>query len=333
MNFGKINSVIIMGGGMLVSNFAIELKKNNFEVMVVTSPRQVFEDKKFHNVLKDNNISFLISENISTESKVIEKITNNTLGISVGASWILKKEFIEKFNGKLLNIHGARLPRDRGGGNFSWLALQSKRLGYCLIHKLDQGIDTGEIVKISEFYYPPECRIPIQYKEYYLQQNENFLKEFIGEIKEEKDFDTIKQPEYLSTYWPRLSTEHNGLINWNWNLKQIEQFICAFDEPYMGASTFIDDKKVFVKNCMISTDDGIFHPYQKGLIYRKTTEAFFVATEDGSLIIKKIVDEKGNDMVEELKVGDRLFTSIEHLEKAQKFRPIYTSKGLKENPE
>jgi len=332
MKFGKIDHVLIMGGGMLITNFAIELIKNDFKVTIVTSKRQIDENEEFFQSLRENNLTYVISENISSETEILEQITITTLGISYGSPWILKKEFIDRFQGKILNIHGARLPRDRGGATFSWLPLQSKKLGYCLIHKLTEVIDSGEVIKVREFLYPPECRIPIQYKKHYEKQNKEFLNEFIREIKNEAEFNVINQPEHLSTYWPRISTEFNGLINWNWKLREIEQFICAFDEPYKGASTFINKKKVFLKSCMIDFDDGIFHPFQKGLIYKKSSNSIFIATEDGTLIINKIFNEKGDEIFDEIKIGDRMFTPNEHLEKASTFRPIYTTSGLKEKP-
>ena len=36
----------------------------------------------------------------------------------------------------------------------------------------------------------------------------------------------------LSQYWPRLSTETHGWIDWNWNLVNIYRFCCAFSFPY-----------------------------------------------------------------------------------------------------
>jgi len=45
-------------------------------------------------------------------------ITKDDICISVGASWILTKEQIEGKN--IYNLHGTRLPRDRGGTIFSW---------------------------------------------------------------------------------------------------------------------------------------------------------------------------------------------------------------------
>ena len=72
----------------------------------------------------------------------------------------------------------------------------------------------------------------------------------------------MDQLEYLSIYWPRLSTEHHGYVDWSWSLKDIERFICAFDEPYPGASTYIGSRKVHLKEGYADFNDGLFHPFQ-----------------------------------------------------------------------
>ena len=202
-------------------------------------------------------------------------------------------------------------------------------MGCCLIHQVDEGIDTGPIIKYKEFLYPIWCRVPKDYLQVYVEQNRGFLREFFEEVRNQKDFRYIEQPEYLSTYWPRLSTEHHGYLDWNWRLRQIERFICAFDDPFKGASTFINGNRVFLKNCFVSFNDGVFHPYQTGMIYRKSADLLFVATEDGTLVIGSVTDENGEVVMAEIPLGDRFYTPLECLEKARQFRAIYTPKGLK----
>ena len=114
-------------------------------------------------------------------------------------------------------------------------------------------------------------------------------------------------------------------------MKDIERFICAFDAPYNGARTFINDgSKVILKRCFVSNKDGTFHPFQKGMIYRISDKLIFVATEEGSLVISQIFDFEGRDIFKEIKCGDRFFTPSEYLEKAKQYRAKYLPEGIKE---
>lgn len=338
MKFGKIDNFILLGGGSLATKLIMKLKKYNHKVSLITGQRNLKEEISdlqkisFERFLKENKINYIVSKNVNEDPNVHNEITSNSLGISLGAPWILSANFIEKFGGKLLNVHGTRLPQNRGGATWSWQILQNNNLGYCLIHILEPGIDTGPIVKYKEFFYPSYCRTPKEFQEYYINQNLEFLLDFFKQVLNNVDFVITNQSEYFSTYWPRLATEYHGFIDWNWTLEEIELFIRAFDEPYQGASTFIKDKHVFVKNCYINFNDGRFHPFQQGIVYRKNNESIFVATKNGTLIVRNIVDEKGKSFINQINLGDRFYTPLKFLERAKKFRALYTSDGLKDIP-
>ncbi|MFC1821071.1 hypothetical protein ACFL9T_00050 [Thermodesulfobacteriota bacterium] len=330
MNFGIPNKVILFGGGKLLSLFLFILDKHGLESLFVTSKRHAKEivdgDLTLEEFLIKNKKKFIITNNIN-DKRIISEITDKTLGISSGAAWIFKPEFIDRFKGRLLNSHGSRLPQDRGAGDFSWRIMRREPICAVLLHKIDSGIDTGDIIKYEEYIFP-SCRKPIDYQEYSRKKYLLFLDEFINEILEGKNFNCIKQQDSFSTYFPRLNTDTHGFINWDWTVEEIESFICAFDEPYKGASTFINDKRIWLKECYLTESDGMFHPFQSGIIYRITDYGLFVAARGGSIVIKKVEDEKGNSMLEEIELGSRFHTPVEYLEKAKMFRAVYTPDGL-----
>ena len=337
MNFGIVDQYILFGGGPLLCLTAGKLKQDSFSVFVVTSERHSVEQitingnsNKLIQTLKNDDIDFDISKNPSQDSRILNRITENTIGISFGAAWIFKKQFINRFNGRLLNCHGSRLPQDRGGGGFSWRILRDDRTGVSLIHQIVPEVDAGNIILFNEYIFPNSCRYPIDYQTHSTTQYQALLNTFFALVKNEKSFELIAQQEYLSSYWPRLTTDVHGYVDWNWTLKEIERFICAFDDPYDGASTFLNDKKVRLMKCHSSINDGVFHPFQKGLIYRITGGNICVATEEGTLLINEVLDEDGVDMKQRIRVGDRLYTPMKYLEEAKQFRAMYTPKGLKE---
>jgi len=331
MNFGKIDHYILFGGGKLLCLTALQLQKEFFSVFVVTSERHSTEPiiinnntTSFADFLQNNNIDYVISEDVSRDSMVINKITKHTAGISFGAAWIFSKQFIDILEGRLVNCHGARLPQDRGAGGFSWRILRSERVGVCLIHQIDEGIDTGDIILFEEYFYPHCCRYPIDYQAFSVVKYQNLLKKFCYLLKREKTFQPVAQPEYLSSYWPRLSTDIHGYIDWCWDLKSIERFTCAFDDPYKGASTFLNNKRVRLKKCYSSSNDGVFHPFQKGFIYRITEETIFVSAEQGTLLVNSVLNENGYDIKKSIRVGQRFYTPAKYIEEAKGYEAIYT---------
>lgn len=330
----KIEKIVLLGGGNVLINISLWLIKKNIPVKVITSLRhseEVIDGLKFSCLLAKNNIPFLITEDVSSV-KSIDFIgdTENVFALSLGAAWIFKKTFIKNvFNDLLFNVHSTRLPQNRGGGGFSWQVMNGSRFGFCQLHLIDGGIDTGPLVLSEEFLYPQYCRIPFDFEQVLQEKNFNFIKKFILKIWEKPlDIQISPQAEYFSTYWPRLNTDINGWIDWNYSVTDLERFICAFDDPYAGAQSCINGKEVRIKKVSVDCSDGIFHSYQRGIVYRKNDDWICVASIGGSLIIEGLEDQEANKILSEVNVGDRFITPTVKLEKAFG-RVVYTPNGLK----
>ena len=334
INFGDINKVILFGGGLFLRDVAKQLSNSGYEVVVFSAPRHLKEQWEGGRTLKEllikDGIDFYEVEGISTNKKVLSNITDKTLGLSLGAAWIFKEQFIQLFNGRLINMHGTRLPQNRGGGGFTWQILGKNKLGYCLVHQVFPGIDNGDIVKYKEFIYPALCQIPQDFIDYHNQKSIIFFKDFMSQVKAKNDFKVVGQPEYLSMYWPRLNTKNHAFIDWSWLLEHVETFINAFDAPYGGAATFINGQKVFLKGCQVDYNDGSFHPFQQGIIYRKMEDEILVSVNEGTLIINKVLNEDGKGVQDELRLGERFYTPLKYLEQAKMFKAVYTPMGLKD---
>ncbi len=109
-----------------------------------------------------------------------------------------------------------------------------------------------------------------------------------------------------SFYWPRLNTDLDGFIMWNWTAKQIVDFCNAFDEPFAGASSYVKKSRVRLKNVETDDSDIYFHPYQYGLLYRKNENSIWIACKDGGIKVNNVITEE--NVV--LKLGDRFTTFI-----------------------
>jgi len=331
----KIDRVLLLGGGSLLISLAKWCKSEGIPISVITSPRHskeyLYHDSTLNDELQNLTLPYLITKSIdSDEVKNFLGDLSNTFCLSLGAPWIFEKEIIsEVFKNKLFNTHGSRLPQNRGGGGFSWQIMMGSRLGFCQLHIVDAGIDTGDLVKTEEFLYPANCRIPEDYEKLYFAKNLEFLIDFIRKIrKNDIIIETTKQTEYFSSYWPRLSTPENGWIDWAEDLISLDRFICAFDSPYEGCKTFINSKKVFIKSVIPEFGDNNFHIFQSGIIYRKNINWLMVAAKGGSLIIQEVLDQSGKNIIKDIHIGDRFVTPRKNIDARNK-RVVYTPDGKK----
>ena len=139
--------------------------------------------------------------------------------------------------------------------------------------------------------------------------------------------------KYLGRYNPRLDTETDGLIDWNFNSYDLINFINAFDEPYKGASTYINNGnfgKVYLKDVHLHGGDTPNHPYMSGIVSRHDGKWIVISTNSKHMIlVEKVIDSKGKNILQKIKVGDRFFTPQKEIDSSKKTRTIYTSKGKK----
>tara|TARA_Y100001935_G_C17278908_1_gene496293 strand:- start:60 stop:1058 length:999 start_codon:yes stop_codon:yes gene_type:complete len=286
------------------------------------------------------------SKNISHEHLIFDKadkklfdhISKNydidsTLFISLGSRILFKKEFIEFLKNNLINFHGSRLPYDGGGGGFSWRIMREDRIDNQLVHIIDEGVDTGQIIENKLSLFPSSCKIPIDFENYRLNMFVKFYEEFIGNIKGGNEYNLKNQVDYLGRYSPRLSTVDNGYINWDYSSFDLINFINAFDSPYEGAMTFLNRGKfgrLHIKSAHLHGGDSSNHPFMSGLVSRHDKDWIVVSTiNKHSLLIEEVIDSNGNNILNEIVPGDRFFTPIEFLDEAKRKKTIYTSLGKK----
>lgn len=80
-----------------------------------------------------------------------------------------------------------------------------------------------------------------------------------------------------SYYWPRLNSDIDGLINWNWEARYIVSFIKGFSNPFNGAFSRIGKLKVKFFDASFHVSKIKFHPFQNGIIFRLSQKNIYVA--------------------------------------------------------
>ena len=323
-NYDK--TIIVFGGTIAAYHFITVAKKNGFKVVVFSDHIKLNEiiinNKSFRNFLIDENIKFI--ETLKINKKILTPyVKKNTLGISIVTFWIFKQDIIDLFNGNLYNYHGAILPKEKGGGTFTWKILSQSYEGGLTIHKITESIDEGPIVIEKKFTYPKNLIRPIDFANYRNVLEKKILYKFVSNIKNKRPLKEKNQKKKNSYYWPLLNTSLNGIINWNWNNEQIKIFINAFDKPYKGASTLYKNKLVFIKNVIYSKSNLTFHPFQSGIIIRKEEDGIFFSTSTGIIKVGIINDKKGNNIIQKLKIGERFYSTSQMIDKSLSIKAIY----------
>ena len=159
-----------------------------------------------------------------------------------------------------------------------------------------------------------------------------FIECFLDEMTSGKEFCPIDFTKLINDrlYFPRLFTSENAYINWQWSIEEIERFICAFNAPYQGASTFIDNKRVYLSSVSLDTEIDM-HPYTAGLIVQLNNNQVLVATSGGLLRVKSIIYDGGNSVIPNLKEGMRFHTPTNYIEQGLMYKPELNAQGFVKN--
>lgn len=337
LEFKRIKRVILFGGSRLLARAAVELSGlKDYEIVVFSSPRHlnglIDGDNTLKAVLAKHKVAFFSEEDINSSVRVGKFIDSNTLGVAMGASWVFQKSFVRRFANPLLDFMGIDLPRYRGGAHYTWQILFSNKKGCCNLQIIYGGKGTfhkGPVIKHKVYRLSSGCRLPVDYFREALPVEMDFLLEFLREAKQGRIFKMHRLDESKSTYFPFLHTLSNGWIDWSWSADEIVRFICAFDDPYGGASTRHNGKRVLLKGADIEKKDRMAHPFAAGLIIHKNDKFIKVMARGGILRISGVTDIRKNPAIKKIKPGDRFISLHDDLERASGFKAEYSAGGLK----
>jgi methionyl-tRNA formyltransferase len=323
-----LKNIYFFGGGKLLASIVDTLNtKKNKKILrqhVFTSVRhskeKISKNLNFKQFLLKKNIKFNVLTKIDLKLK--DKIKKGSIGISFGATWIFKKDFIKIFNNNFYNIHGSDLPEDRGGGGFSWQILSKKKNLTSSIHYLKPGIDKGEIIFKNKIFISGNL-IPSDRQKIYDHKTKIFFMSKISKLFNKK-FKIKKQSEKNSSYWPRLNSKIHGWIDWSWSPTDIFYFSNAFDDPYEGAKTKLNKNTIYLKKCFITKSKVNFHPFQTGIIIKKNKDYISVSCKNFILNFREIFNQNRKKInLKKISLGDRLNTPSSILEKALSTRVRY----------
>jgi len=322
------DSIVILGHGPGV-RFAIDtLRERDLgaePIGVVTHP---YEDQKddlammekrremygsyHYNVFQvpnDYDIALREAADVN-DPEVVAWITERrpTYIFSFGCRNIIKKQFRETFEGRVVNFHTTPLPTYRGGANDSWMILNGE-LGteqYGCSHYIDVGIDTGDIIAMAP-YTLPDRGYPIDVYKKRMDVIPDLVENTLRNLND-PSFAPQPQPMSEATTFPKLFTPRDGKIPFlSWHGKDIERFIYAFGYPYSGAFAYLGQTQVNILRATFDESET-YHPFASGLLVGIDEHGTFKVVVPGGVLRIEELECDGQPVAQEqvLRVGKYL---------------------------
>jgi methionyl-tRNA formyltransferase len=190
----------------------------------------------------DNKIPVRIAKNRKDSENIIAEIKPEICFVN-GWYWLIGNETLNLVPRGFLGLHNSLLPKYRGGSPLVWTMINGEEYAGYSIFSFTEGMDEGDIwaqdsVEIGIDDYISDMLAKLEEKSICRLDN-IYPKILDGSLK------PTPQNHSMATYCA-MRTADDGRIDWNWPAKRVYDFIRAQSEPYPGAFTFTDDKKVII---------------------------------------------------------------------------------------
>ena len=164
------------------------------------------------------------------------------LGLVAGFSSIFRQTLIDIPALGTINLHGGRLPEYRGGSPLNWQIIRGEpRVGISVI-RLDQGIDTGEVLADAEIPLGPADTIA----EVHERANGIFPRLVLDVVERFARGNTagVTQDSVRAAYWHQRS-DADGHVDWRGlSSQEVHNLVRAVTRPYPGAFAFVGEALV-----------------------------------------------------------------------------------------
>jgi len=143
-------AVFISGKGSNLKNL-IKFAKNKkypFSVNLIFSNTKKAKGLRYSKIYKIKKKVICYDKKIKTDKKILKILTQKKIKLICLAGFmkILSKNFIKKFQGKIINIHPSLLPKYKGLNTHIRAIKNRDKFAGCTVHYVTSKLDSGKII-------------------------------------------------------------------------------------------------------------------------------------------------------------------------------------------
>jgi len=262
-------------------------------------PRSDTTDQTLKNYADKHGIDYLFPVKINMEEFIATvKSYDSDLFVSMSFNQIFRKSIIEVPKYGVINCHAGKLPFYRGRNILNWALINDEKEFGITVHYVDEGIDTGDIIKQNCY--------PINENDDYNSLLEvayiecaTILYDAIKEIQSGVSERIIQSTIHPVGFYCGRRGIGDETVNWNNSSRKLFNFIRSINKPGPMATTNIGGNEVKINKARI-IESAPEYIGTVGQLLAKTPAGFLVKTTDSFIEIYEIETETI------LRVGDKL---------------------------
>ncbi len=143
-------AVFISGTGSNLKNLIkfSKYKKSPIQIKCVISDNKYAKGLGYARKFRIEKKVFRFDKEYKNEKKILHFLKKNQIFLICLAGFmkILSKNFIKRFNGKILNIHPSLLPKYKGLNTHQRVIDNNEKFSGCTVHFVNSKLDSGKII-------------------------------------------------------------------------------------------------------------------------------------------------------------------------------------------
>ena len=227
----------------------------------------------------------------------VEKLASFHPDVIVVAAYglILRKDVLEIPKYGCINVHASLLPKYRGAAPIQWAILNGETETGITIMQMNEGLDTGDILKQKVIPIDPEETAGSLF-----DKLSNLGEGPLLEVLDEAEAGTLTpEPQGESpTEYAKMLTKEMGDLDFTESAEALERKVRAFS-PWPSAYSLLSGKRIKILEAEVSEECVEALP---GTVTGVTKDAFTVATGKGGLKVTRLQPE-----------GKKAMTAAEYL--------------------
>lgn len=201
-------------------------------------------------IANEHNVPLLKINNIN-EQEVIETLKEYEIDwlFIIGWSQIAKKEVLDAPKKGCIGMHPTLLPVGRGRAAIPWAILKGLKQTGVTMFKLDEGVDTGEIIGQGTIDIDENTTATELYKKVD-DMHITLISKYWDDIVNDS-ITLTRQDDSKATEWPGRKPEDGEIFN-NMTMDEADRLVRATTHPYPGA--FYNDGNKIIRIWSARTD-------------------------------------------------------------------------------
>ena len=262
-----------------------------------------------HDFCNHHEINIIDTINVNSAETITEiKRQEPDYLFTLGWSQIFKEDFINCFSKFIIGTHPSKLPHGRGRAPLPWTIIEGLGESAVSFFKIDNGVDTGQLIFQRKFTIPGEVYV----KEVYDLVSQELAEGFYALYQQIANKKAIKFEDQdnsnVTVRGKRVPSD--GLIEFDKGIHDMEKLIRAVSAPYPGAYCYYKDQKIIFWTVAFDAEKSHFGTL--GQILKKSTTGILVQFQDGNLWLNQPTYDNGDPIeLKFFRLGDKLGYNVQ----------------------